>query len=93
MLTSNGLELEQFSGVTLTAAKGQARWRNPERSEGPHYLKGWCHRKDSNLSRLAGVSAAGARWRNPECSEGPHYLKSWCHRRDSNPHTVAGTWT
>ncbi len=51
----------------------------------------WCRRRDSNLSRLAGVSAAGARRRNPEHREGPRCF--WCRRRDSNPHTLAGTWT
>ena len=34
----------------------------------------WWARLDSNLSRLAGVSAAGARWRNPKRSEGPLHL-------------------
>src|SRR5271165_3784016 len=32
----------------------------------------WCRRRDSNLSRFAGVSEAGAHRRNPERSEGPY---------------------
>jgi len=48
-------------------ATAGARRRNPERSEGPPAT--WRPRRESNLSRLAGVSRsardAGARRRNP----------------------------
>jgi hypothetical protein len=65
LVPKKGLELELLAGVS----EAGARWRNPERSEGPaEYL---VPKKGLELELLAGVSEAGACWRNPERSEGP----------------------
>src|SRR6266403_397889 len=54
----------------------------------------WCARRESNLSRFAGVSEAGARRRNPEQSEGSQACRvdkgNWCARRESNLSRLAG---
>jgi hypothetical protein len=68
-----GTEMDQAEGegFELEASSGRAaraRCRNPERSEG--LTSSWRRERDSNLRRLAGVSAAAARCRNPERSEG-----------------------
>src|SRR5581483_844405 len=43
----------------------------------------WRRGRDSNLSRIAGVSEAGVRWRNPEQCEGPQAC--WRRGWDLNP--------
>ncbi len=48
----------------------------------------WCREQDLNLSRLAGVSAAGACWRNPERSRGTS--ETWCREQDLNLSRLAG---
>ena len=47
----------------------------------------WSGREDLNLSRFAGVSAAGARRRNPERSEGPLANDSMVGERGFEPPT------
>src|SRR3990167_1897143 len=82
------------SPSTRFACSGQSRrWRDWRRGLALSEVEGW----DSNLSRLAGVSAAGARRQNPEQSEGPstsprfacwgqpRRWRDWRRGWDSNP--------
>jgi hypothetical protein len=99
--------LRRLAGVSERFLRAGACCRNPERSEGSHrkiswrgpHLKarmnqGWCHRRDSNLRCLAGVSErflrAGACCRNPERAKRVEGPQGWCHRRDSNLRRLAG---
>src|SRR5215470_5253807 len=96
LVGARGFELEpRCRGERSGSLQG-----NPERSEGPQASDQlhdscfiyWSGREDLNLSRDAGVSAAGACRRNPERSEGPRggyqlqevQFPNWSGREDLN---------